>query len=81
MSASSVLDDIVRVCEFYRESDWPFFVDLENFHVTVGEYGIVPVRGNGHLAGYLVEGPDGVTQVVDDLDSFFQSVLDWEGVD
>lgn len=70
--------DIVMICEFYRGPDWPVYVDYENLHVTVGEYVISPVRENGRFVGYLVEGPDGVTRVVDDLDSYFQSVLDWE---
>lgn len=65
-------------CEFYADSDWPLYIDPENLHVTMGGYGIEPVRENGHLTGYLVEDPDGVTQAVDDLDSYFQSVLDWE---
>lgn len=72
MSGSSDLDDIVMTCEFYSEPDWPFYVDYENLHVTMGGYGIDPVRKNGHLVGYLVEGPDGVTRIVDDLDEFFQ---------
>ena len=78
MSASSDFEDIVSTCEFYADSDRMIYVDLENFHVTMGEYGIDPVMEGGHLVGYLVEDPDGVTQVVDDLDSFFQSALGWE---
>lgn len=80
MSVSSDLEDIGRICGFYREDDWLFYVDLENSHVTMGDYGIDPVRENGHLVGYLVEDPEGVTQVVDDLDSYFQSVFDWEEI-
>lgn len=81
MSVESDFDDVVRICEFYRECDWPLYVDYENLHVTMGEYGVDLVRENGHLVGYLVEDPDGVTCVVDDLDSYFQSVLDWEEMD
>lgn len=78
MSAESDFEDIVRICEFYREPDWFFFVDLENFHVVMGDYGVDPVRENGHLVGYLVEDPKGVTRVVDDLDIYFQEVFEWE---
>lgn len=74
---SSDFEDIVRTCEFYREEGWPFYVDYESSHVTLGGYGIDPVREGGHLTGYLVVDPEGVSQVVDDLDSFFQSVFEW----
>lgn len=80
MGASLVFDDVVMICEFYRESGWPFFVDLEGLHVVMGGYGIDLVMENGHLMGYFVEGPDGVSQVVDDLDVYFQCEFDWVGV-
>lgn len=78
MSVSSDLEDIVMICEFYSDTDCGVYVDLENSHITMGEYGIDPVRVDGHLVGYLVEDPEGVTHEVNDLDSYFQSVLDWE---
>lgn len=77
MSVGSDFEDAVRICEFYCEPGWPFYVDLENLHVMMGDYGVDPVWETGHLVGYLVEDPDGVTQIVDDLDSYFQSVLEW----
>lgn len=77
MSADSDFEGIVEICEFYGLPDYPVHVDWENFHVTVGDYGIDPVRRDGYLTGYLVEDPNGVTQVVDDLDEFFQIVFEW----
>lgn len=76
MSVYSDFEDIVTTCEFYADSDWEIHVDLENSHVTMGDYGVYPVRGDGRPVGYLVEDGDGVTQVVDDLDSYFRSELD-----
>lgn len=78
MSVESDFEDVVTLCNFYKEGDWSFYVDLENLHVVMGDYAIDPVWENGHLVGYLVVDPEGVTQVVDDLDSYFQDVLDWE---
>lgn len=77
MSADSDLEDIVRICRFYCEPGWPFHVDLENLHVTMGDYGVDPVRENGRLVGYLVEDPTGFTRVVEDLDYYFQEVFEW----
>lgn len=76
MGVSSDFQDIVRTCEFYRESEWSFYVDYVNLHVAMGGYGIDLVREDGHLVGYLVEDPYGATQLVDDLDSYFKSALD-----
>lgn len=65
-------------CEFYSEVDCPLHVDFENLHVSIGDYGVDPVMENGLLVGYLVEEPDGVTQVVEDLDHYFQRVFKWK---
>lgn len=81
MSVGSDFDDMVKICEFYADSDDDVKVDLENYHITMGEYGVDPVIGEGgdHVAYYLIEEPDGTTLFADDLDSFFQSVLhEWE---
>lgn len=78
MSAGSDFEDIVRICEFYREPGWSIYVDLENQHVNMEGYGVDPVREEGRLVGYLVEDPLGMTLVVDDLDDYFQAMLpDW----
>lgn len=78
MSVDSDFEDIVKICEFYCGVDCPLHVDWENLHVAVGDYGVDPVREDGRLVGYLVEDPDGVTQIVDDLDSFFQEEFKWK---
>lgn len=78
MSFSSEFDDTIRICEFYADSDDEVEVDLENYHIRMGEYDIDPVMGGGHLSYYLVVEPDGTALFVDDLDSYFQSVLSWE---
>lgn len=78
MSFSSEFDDTVRTCEFYASSDDEIKVDLENYHIRMDGYDIDPVTSDGHLVRYLVEDPDGVCLFVDDLDSYFQSVLCWE---
>ena len=80
MSIGSDFYDTVKICEFYADSADDVEVDLENYHITMGEYGVDPVIGEGgdHLAYYLIEEPDGTNLFVDDLDSYFQSVLpDW----
>lgn len=77
MSGVSDFEDAVRICEFYAEPDWKIEVDLENQHITMGEYGVDPVVENGHLVTYLVEDPDGLTLFADDLDTYFQWALDW----
>lgn len=77
MSVSSDFEDTVKVCEFYAEPCESFEVDEENWIVFMGGREISLVRREGVLVGYLVIEPDGFSHVVDDLDSFFQSVLDW----
>lgn len=82
MSFDSDFFDTVKICEFYADSTDDVEVDLENYHVTMGEYGVDPVMGEGgdRVAYYLIEEPDGTSLFVDDLDSYFQSVLPewWE---
>lgn len=78
MSVDSDFEDVVKICEFYVDPCEVFEVDLENRHVTVGDYGVDLVMENGHLVSYLVEEPDGRTLFADDLDVYFQSVFDWE---
>ena len=82
MSVVSDFDDTVKICEFYADSADDVEVDLENYHITMGEYGVAPVIGEGgdHLAYYLIEEPDGSTLFVDDLDEYFQRVLRWEAL-
>lgn len=80
MSFSSEFEDTIRLCEFYAASDDDLEVDLENYHIRMNGYGIDPVTRDGHLVRFLVEDPDGVALFVDDLDSYFQAVLDWEAL-
>lgn len=81
MSVELDFEDAVRVCEFYAEPGVGFEVDLENYHITIGGYGVDLVEENGQLVMYLVEEPEGVTIFVDDLDSYFQGVFDRVSVD
>lgn len=76
MSFSSEFEDIIRICEFYASSVDGVKVDWENYHVRMEGYDIDPVLRDGHLVRYLVEDPEGVCLFVDDLDAYFQSVLD-----
>lgn len=78
MSAESAFEDIVKICEFYADPCEAFEVDLENCIVFMGAREVSPVMKDGHLDGYLVIEPDGVSHREDDLDSYFQSVLGWE---
>lgn len=78
MSDVAVFEDTIRICEFYSSSVDGVEVDLENYHIRMEGYDIDPVTRDGHLVRYLVEDPDGVALFVDDLDSYFQSVLGWE---
>lgn len=78
MSAESDFEDIIKVCEFYADPCEVFEVDLENYSVFMGGREISPVRRNGQLVEYLVIEPDGLSHLEDDLDSYFQNVLDWE---
>lgn len=78
MSVESDFADTVKICEFYADPCEVFEVDLENHIVFMGAREISPVMVNGHSACYLMVEPDGVTHWVDDLDSYFQSVLDWD---
>lgn len=75
MSFSSDFEDIISICELYANSPDEIEVDLENYHIRFAGYDIDPVWGDGHLARYLVEGPDGIALFVDDLDSYFISEL------
>lgn len=77
MSAESDFKDTVRICEFYADPCEVFEVDLENCIVFMGAREISVVRRDGKLVGYLVIEPDGFSHLEDDLDSYFQSVLDW----
>lgn len=78
MSAESDFKDVVKICEFYADPCETFEVDLENCIVFMGGREISLVRKDGHLDGYLVFEPDGFSHLEDDLDVYFQRVLDWE---
>ena len=78
MSVESDFEDTVRICEFYADPCETFEVDLENCIVFMGAREIHITRRDGSLDGYLVIEPDGVSLLEDDLDSYFQRVLDWE---
>lgn len=77
MSAESDFEDTVRICEFYADPCESFEVDLENCIVLMGAREISIVRRDGKLNGYLVIEPDGFSHLENDLDSYFQGVLDW----
>jgi hypothetical protein len=77
MSVESDFEDTVKICEFYADPCESFGVDLENCIVFMGAREINPVRRSGRLVGYLVIEPDGFSHIEDDLDSYFQSVLEW----
>lgn len=76
MSVDSDFEDTVKICEFYADPCESFGVDLENCIVLMGAREVSPVRVNGQLDHYLVVEPDGFSHLEDDLDSYFQSVLD-----
>lgn len=78
MSASSDFEDTVKICEFYAEPDESFEVDSENYIVFMGSREINLIRRNEQLVGYLIIESDGLSHMEDDLDTYFQSVLDWE---
>nr|DAK67410.1 MAG TPA: hypothetical protein [Caudoviricetes sp.] len=78
MSVESDFEDIVKICGFYADPCETFEVDLENLVVFMGAREISPVVENGRLVTHLVIEPDGVSHWEDDLDSYFQSVLDWK---
>jgi hypothetical protein len=78
MSVESDFEDIVKICEFYADPCESFEVDLENLAVFMGALEISPVVENGQLITHLVIEPDGFSHWEDDLDSYFQRVLDWE---
>mgnify|MGYP000851469036 FL=1 len=80
MSVDSDFEDTVKICEFYADPCETFEVDPENFRVLLGAREISIVRRDGRLSGYLVIEPDGFSHLEDDLDSYFQSVLDWEAM-
>lgn len=78
MGVESDFEDAVRICEFYADPCETFEVDLENCTIFMGGREISLVRRDGRLVGYLLIDPDGFSHVEDDLDSYFQSVLDWD---
>lgn len=78
MSVESEFEDIVKICEFYADPCEVFEVDLENCVVFMGGREISPVMENGQLVSHLVIDPDGTSHWEDDLDSYFQGILDWE---
>lgn len=78
MSVESDFEDTVRICEFYADPCEAFEVDLENCVVLIGAREVSPVRVDGRLSHYLVIEPSGFSHVEDDLDAYFQRVLDWE---
>ena len=77
MTVESDFEDTIKICEFYADPCESFEVDLENFIILMGGREIDLVRREGKLVGYLVIEPDGFSHLVDDLDSYFQSALDW----
>lgn len=78
MSFESDFEDTVKICEFYADPCETFEVDSENHIVFMGALEIDLVRRNGELAGYLVIERDGFSHLEDDLDCYFQRVLDWD---
>lgn len=78
MFVDSDFEDIVKICEFYADPSEVFEVDLENYIVLMDGREISPVVENGQLITHLVIDPDGVSHWEDDLDSYFQGVLDWD---
>lgn len=76
MSAEADFEDTVRICEFYADPCETFEVDLENCIVFMGGREINLVRRDGRVDGYLVIDPDGFSHLEDDLDSYFQRVLE-----
>lgn len=78
MSVDEVFEDIVKICEFYADPCEVFEVDLEKLIVLMGAREISPVMENGHLVTHLVIEPDGVSHWEDDLDTYFQGILDCE---
>lgn len=77
MSAGSDFDDTIKICEFYSTAPDEVVVDLENFHIRLGEYDIDPVVGDGRVVRYLVQEPDGTAIFVDDLETYLQLALGW----
>lgn len=78
MSAESDFEDTVKICEFYADPCEGCVVDLENCIIFMGDREISPVRRGGRLECYLVIEPDGVSHLEEDLDLYFQHVLDWD---
>lgn len=78
MSVESDFEDTVSICEFYADPCEVFEVDWENHFVLMGAREINLVRKEGKLDGWLTIDPDGLSHLVDDLDSYFQSVYDWK---
>lgn len=78
MSADSIFDDTVKICEFYADPCETFEVDSENLIVFMGDREISLVKGDGRQEAYLVIEPDGLSHLEDDLDSYFQRIFEWE---
>lgn len=78
MSAESVFEDTVKICEFYADSYDDFEVDYENRLIVMDGYTIDPLIERGYLTEYLVVSPDGKSHLVWDLDAFFQRVFGWK---
>lgn len=78
MSVDSDFEDTVKICEFYADPCEVFEVDEENCTVFMGAREISPVRREGQLVDYLVIDPDGFSHFEGDLDSYFQSMFEWE---
>lgn len=78
MSDDVVFDDTVKICEFYSGDDIPVEVDYGNHCISLGDYTVDPLTEGGELVGYIVNPPVGFTQIVLDLDEYFQRVFSWE---
>lgn len=78
MSVGSDFDDTVKICEFYSGDGLPIEVDYDGHCIHLGGYTVDLLTENGYLITYIVEDPAHKTHMVEDLDSYFQSVLaDW----
>lgn len=78
MSVESDFEDTIRICEFYADPCEVFEVDSDNHFIFMGGREINLLSEDGKLDGWLVIEPDGFSHFVGDLDSYFQSVYDWE---
>lgn len=78
MCVESDFENTIKICEFYADPCETFEVDSENHFIFMGSRGINLVRENGRLDGWLIIEPDGFSQLVDDLHTYFQSVFGWK---